>query len=223
MERLTFEGKFCDIAQCRETPGGSFCEDGSCSQRKVWERLKAYEDAEEQRLITPVVGQRWTEAQTMASCKICGKKEPVMYCVCSGCIDNLEHQREQIEQLKKSYSKQKEIILEWLENFQELVRENKRSQSRSGWISVKDRLPESEVFVIVIVSGKYRNITFDKAIELAEYSPDEGWILELFPECTNHMNVTHWMPLPEPPKEDEKTRWNEAHADIAAEKNPATT
>lgn len=45
MERLTFEGNFCDIAQCTETPGGSFCEDGYCSQRRVWERLKAYEDA----------------------------------------------------------------------------------------------------------------------------------------------------------------------------------
>lgn len=44
MERLTFDGRFCDIAQCTETPGGSFCEDGYCSQRKVWERLKAYED-----------------------------------------------------------------------------------------------------------------------------------------------------------------------------------
>ena len=43
MERLTFEGNFCDIAKCAETPGGSFCEDGACSQRKVWERLKAYE------------------------------------------------------------------------------------------------------------------------------------------------------------------------------------
>lgn len=41
MERLTFEGNFCDIAQCRELP----CPyNGSCSQRKVWERLKAYED-----------------------------------------------------------------------------------------------------------------------------------------------------------------------------------
>ena len=41
MERLTFEGNFCDIAQCRELP----CPyDGACSQRKVWERLKAYED-----------------------------------------------------------------------------------------------------------------------------------------------------------------------------------
>ena len=44
MDRLTFEGNFCDIAMGREMPGGSFCEDGYCSQRKVWERLKAYED-----------------------------------------------------------------------------------------------------------------------------------------------------------------------------------
>lgn len=44
MERLTFEGNFCDIAQCRDVPGGSFCEDGSCSQKKVWTRLKSYED-----------------------------------------------------------------------------------------------------------------------------------------------------------------------------------
>lgn len=42
MERLTFEGNFCDIAQCRELP----CPyNGACSQRKVWERLKAYEDS----------------------------------------------------------------------------------------------------------------------------------------------------------------------------------
>lgn len=44
MERLTFDGKFCDIAQCMETPGGSFCENGTCSQKEVWLRLKDYED-----------------------------------------------------------------------------------------------------------------------------------------------------------------------------------
>lgn len=44
MDRLTFEGLFCDIAQCSDTPGGSFCEDGMCSPRETWERLKAYED-----------------------------------------------------------------------------------------------------------------------------------------------------------------------------------
>lgn len=41
MERLTFEGNFCDIAQCRELP----CPyNGACSQRKVWERIAAYEE-----------------------------------------------------------------------------------------------------------------------------------------------------------------------------------
>lgn len=28
----------------------------------------------------------------MASCKFCGKKEPVMYCVCAGCMGKLGHQ-----------------------------------------------------------------------------------------------------------------------------------
>ena len=51
MKRLTFDGNFCDIAMCQETRGGSFCEDGYCTQRKVWERLKNYEDAEEQGLL----------------------------------------------------------------------------------------------------------------------------------------------------------------------------
>lgn len=41
MERLTFDGNFCDIAQCAEMP----CPyDNNCSQKQVWERLKAYED-----------------------------------------------------------------------------------------------------------------------------------------------------------------------------------
>ena len=42
MERLTFEGNFCDIAQCAcmKCPY-----DTDCSQKQVWERLKAYEDS----------------------------------------------------------------------------------------------------------------------------------------------------------------------------------
>ena len=40
MERLTFEGNFCDLAQCKEVK----CPyDTACSQKQVWERLKAYE------------------------------------------------------------------------------------------------------------------------------------------------------------------------------------
>lgn len=41
MERLTFEGNFCDIAQCRDSACRRY---GTCTQKAVWERLKAYED-----------------------------------------------------------------------------------------------------------------------------------------------------------------------------------
>ena len=71
------------------------------------------------------------------------------------------------------------------------------------WISVKDRLPDYMGEVLVIVSGKpHENITLDGAYEIAEYDPVEGWILEMWPEWCSGV-VTHWMPLPEPPEEDE--------------------
>lgn len=41
MERLTFDGNFCDIAQCQELPCPC---NTACTQRQVWEKLKAYED-----------------------------------------------------------------------------------------------------------------------------------------------------------------------------------
>lgn len=42
MKRLTFEGNFCEIAQCAcmKCPY-----DTNCSQKQVWERLKQYEDS----------------------------------------------------------------------------------------------------------------------------------------------------------------------------------
>ena len=41
MERMTFEGNFCEIARCKEVK----CPyDTACSQKQVWERLKQYED-----------------------------------------------------------------------------------------------------------------------------------------------------------------------------------
>lgn len=64
MERLTFDGNFCDISQCRELP----CpHGGSCTQRKVWEKLKAYEDIglEPEEVNDAVVG-----AKLMAKAKL---------------------------------------------------------------------------------------------------------------------------------------------------------
>lgn len=42
MERLTFEGNFCEIARCKEVKCPYYT---ACSQKQVWERLKAYEDS----------------------------------------------------------------------------------------------------------------------------------------------------------------------------------
>lgn len=39
MDRLTFEGNFCDISLCLVKECKTVC-----SQKEVWERLKAYED-----------------------------------------------------------------------------------------------------------------------------------------------------------------------------------
>lgn len=64
MERLTFDGNFCDIAQCRELP----CQHGgNCSQKQVWERLKAYEDTG----LTPEACAEAREAgKVLSSCDI---------------------------------------------------------------------------------------------------------------------------------------------------------
>ena len=98
MERLTFDGIFCDIAQCTETPGGSFCEDGYCSQRKVWERLKQYEDTglmpgDVKELLDMAVSKTdkvlrlKDELHAMKNelCQYCGKYKQAHEGACDGC------------------------------------------------------------------------------------------------------------------------------------------
>ena len=98
----------------------------------------------------------------MASCEFCGKKEPVMFCICPDCADKLHPQ----------------------------------------WVSVKERMPEEGKMMLVAVNGKpHKNITLKNAVELAEYTASEGWILEMWPEWTG-AEITRWMPLPELPKEE---------------------
>lgn len=71
------------------------------------------------------------------------------------------------------------------------------------WISVKDRLPEGYDTYLVLVHGKpNKHITLFEAYELAEYLPSDGWYIETYPDWDEPI-ITHWMPLPEPPKEDD--------------------
>lgn len=69
---------------------------------------------------------------------------------------------------------------------------------KQRWIPVTEQLPETEGFVLVIVNGHpQKNIELDNALQLAEYDPEEGWILGMYPEW-EYANVIAWMLLPEP-------------------------
>ena len=104
--------------------------------------------------------------------------------------------------------------------------------TREKWISVKDRLPESEKIVLVSAKSKtfgYRHTLMVAHIGHHEFTTEEyGWQeyegeteydeendCFWIPECWYEVNsvedngnwiidsdydVTHWMPLPQPPK-----------------------
>ena len=61
-----------------------------------------------------------------------------------------------------------------------------------GWISVKDRLPEK--------NGYYLGYTCDGIIWLYIFTANSGVFDDALGFATD--TVTHWMPLPEPQKED---------------------
>ena len=61
------------------------------------------------------------------------------------------------------------------------------------WIPVSERLPKYNTFVIVFAEG----IVGEAVLDDADY-----WYWAGSDEYASQINVTHWMPLPEPPKED---------------------
>ena len=62
-----------------------------------------------------------------------------------------------------------------------------------GWISVKDRLPEENGVYLVFVARGY--VEFYTLL-------DKTWFSSTFNICDDGF-VTHWKPLPEPPKEED--------------------
>ena len=77
-----------------------------------------------------------------------------------------------------------------------------REQEQRRWIPVTDRLPEDDHDVLIVGSGSpVKNVRLENSLEIARFSKDEGWILECWPDWETPI-VTHWMPLPQPPKEE---------------------
>lgn len=65
------------------------------------------------------------------------------------------------------------------------------------WISVKERLPEKRgIYLAHIVHHNCKNDSY-WCVCVEYYNPEDGWT-----SLSDLYEVTHWMPLPEPPKEE---------------------
>lgn len=69
----------------------------------------------------------------------------------------------------------------------------------SGWISVKDRLPDEETEYLCWFGDYY----FGAFARVCRWNKIRGafWC---YSDNAKWPFVTHWMPLPEPPKEDDE-------------------
>lgn len=79
-----------------------------------------------------------------------------------------------------------------------------REQEQSKWISVKERLPDNKehdwVLAQVVEDNGFMHIP--KVMEYRQNRND--WFEETYGWLSEHngaFTVTHWMPLPQPPKE----------------------
>ena len=72
------------------------------------------------------------------------------------------------------------------------------------WISVEERLPEDDIDVLVYAIGNNE----ESVIAMTSYTHNmhgyniEGW-RSPWQYFFHEYKITHWMPLPEPPKEEE--------------------
>lgn len=135
------------------------------------------------------------------ACMGCGHEHN---CGVSGCAvmreaaDRIANQSTHIAALQKEIEKLRGQNKQLREAAALVAKESAELLERR-WIPVTERLPDYDDLVLVIASGKPKeNITLDEAVELATLYSD-GWCLETWAEWTG-ANVTHWMPLPEPPE-----------------------
>lgn len=123
--------------------------------------------------------------------------------------DELTKRYQQMMEYEHNYNA---APISWVAAFEEFIDSIENAQTVDCWISVKDRLPErkeylhesnvirgSSEYVLVYISATfpYKRMF----VTIGRYSYDEmypRWIVR----SSHDGDVTHWMPLPEPPEED---------------------
>lgn len=97
-------------------------------------------------------------------------------------------QIEEMAKVLKDYTKENHIMASHtiLENYAEAL--YNAGYRKQEWISVKDRLPKDDEIVTICT---------EKGFVYAGELIGDTWFLD---NDSLTANVTHWMPLPEPPK-----------------------
>ena len=93
-----------------------------------------------------------------------------------------------IEELSRKYTEERNAAVELTGEL----------ASKPRWISVEEALPDQNdgrLYICLIVGGEYDQLSW---YELCDFAEGRFWTQESASEC----HVTHWMPLPEPPKEE---------------------
>ena len=101
---------------------------------------------------------------------------------CAACAANLENKCDGKEAIRQAADMLEKLAAE-------------KDEKKPEWISVKDRLPDKkcEAYLCSIDSCLFPG---NQYIGIREFCDDGKW--------EAYGTITHWMPLPEPPKEEER-------------------
>ena len=98
------------------------------------------------------------------------------------------------------------------EMFHAVLAKTRKMPTVDRWISVNDRLPKINERVLVFGVGKYEHFvgsTMTAITCMSDANPidcrlkTQPYWLEPWQYYLTDYEITHWMPLPEPPKEDD--------------------
>ena len=83
-----------------------------------------------------------------------------------------------------------QIIGDWAEHYLGFIHGAEWADQHPHWISVEDELPEVCVVVLTTTPHGTQRVGFY----------EDGWWLANTPDLVRLGSITHWMPLPLPPK-----------------------
>ena len=104
--------------------------------------------------------------------------------------------REAVREFIKSYRHSTDVAFDMEKRLDEIP-------AASPWHRVEEELPSMDGYdwVLGIVTGEAGYLRFHKAVMMVSFDPQyKEWFIDEYPDA--RITVSHWMLLPEPPKED---------------------